>query len=62
MKIIVHVGTNLVGSRVEREVVIDDSEVEGLSEAEINDLCEDYARDAYHDLIEWGWRRVGDES
>lgn len=60
MKIKVYVATNRVGSKVEHEFEIDDSEFDGLNETEREQLINEYAHDEVFDtgMFEWGWEET----
>jgi hypothetical protein len=44
------------------EITIDDDVLEGLTEAEQDEIIEEDAREAMFNLIEWGWDRCGNDS
>lgn len=51
----VHLSTDLVGSRVERDFEIDDEELDGLSDTARDTLIREYAQDELYNLYEWGY-------
>lgn len=57
MKIEVWVATNKVGSKCSCTVDIPDEDVEGMSEQELEDFIDEYARDDIWRLMEWGWKK-----
>ncbi len=58
MKIKVTVGTWKIGSEMDDVLEIDDSELEGMTEQEIEDYLEDVAREAMFNMIEWSFERI----
>jgi hypothetical protein len=58
MKIKVWAKTNNLGSKVETEIEIDESEFEDMSDFEREQYIEDSARDAMFNLISWDYEVV----
>lgn len=58
MKLKVYVSTDRVGSRVEREIDIDDEDLEGLDDSERQSYLEEIAKEEMFNLFEWGWEEA----
>lgn len=61
MKIKVHLSMGLVGCKREKILDIDDDEVEGLNEEELDAHLEEVARDWMFQQVEWGFEIVDPE-
>lgn len=58
MKVIGYVDIGLVGCQRKRVFDISDSELEGLSNTEREELIDDVVREwKDNDVVEWGWDR-----
>lgn len=62
MKIKVTVSTNRVGSQTEKEIEIDDDELEDYVEEDRQAIIEDMARNAMFEMIEWNWTEITEEN
>jgi len=58
MKFRVYARTNKVGSECEDEFEVDDSELEGMTDAEIEAHVESIAQDVAFNSIDWGFNRI----
>lgn len=60
-KYIAWIRTNKVGSECEWEFEVDDIDLDGASEDEVEELCHDAAREALVNVHEWGWRKADED-
>jgi hypothetical protein len=60
MKIIVWVTTDRVGSKVEREIDIDDEDLKGMTKKQRQEFLDQEAHDYImnNSMIDWGWRKA----
>jgi hypothetical protein len=63
MKFKIHAQTNRLGSRVEEEVEIPDSELEGLEGKDRDKFIEEWMLDEFwsRELVQWGYEEKEDK-
>jgi hypothetical protein len=61
MKIRVSVSTDKHGSTVQRDIEVDDGEVEGMDEEERRRYLEESAKEVAFEMMHWDWRELRED-